>query len=114
MPELSPQQALDVWRLSISESVRRDGPDLTARQMAVILAIYKTEPPHTVRGLAADLGVTKPVITRAIDRLSYLGLVKRRRDPADRRNVLLQRTVRGSVFLSEFGEIVAHAANRVE
>jgi DNA-binding MarR family transcriptional regulator len=38
-----------------------------------------------------------------------LGLARRRRDDGDRRSVLVQRTVKGSVFLSEFADIVTHA-----
>jgi len=114
MPPIHPQIALELWRLAVVESVRRDAPDLSARQLAVLLTVYKTEPPHTIRGLAAALNVAKPAITRAVDRLSRLGLMRRRRDEADRRNVLLQRTVRGSVFLSEFGDIIAAANGRLD
>jgi DNA-binding MarR family transcriptional regulator len=114
MPPIHPQIALELWRLAVVESVRRDAPDLSARQLAVLLTVYKTDPPHTIRGLAAALNVAKPAITRAVDRLGRLGLVRRRRDEADRRNVLLQRTVRGSVFLSEFGDIIASANGRLD
>ena len=101
---------LDLWQRTVCESVRRAGPDLSARQMAVLLSIYRTEAPHTVRGLAANLNVSKPAITRALDRLQKLELIRRKTDEQDRRSVLLQRTVKGSVFLSEFGELVAESA----
>lgn len=103
-------QALEIWRGAIVESVRRDTPDLSARQMAVLTSVYLSASPHTVRGLAETLNVAKPAVTRAIDRLSELGLVRRKPDPDDRRSVLIQRTVKGSVFLSEFGEMIAKAA----
>lgn len=90
-------------------NVRRDAPDLSARQMAVLLTVYMNEPPHTVRGLAEMLNVTKPAITRAIDRLGEFGLARRKTDPRDRRSVIVQRTVKGSVYLSEFAEIIAEA-----
>ncbi len=93
------------WRRVLVASVRAPVPDLTNRQMAVLLTVYLTDPPHTVRALARLLGVHKPVITRALDRLSRHGLVRRQRDPADRRSVLVQRTVKGAVFLSEFYDI---------
>lgn len=105
-------EALDLWRGAVVEGVRRDAPDLSARQMALILTVYLTSPPHTVRGIAKALNVSKPAITRSIDRLSALGLVKRKVDEADRRSVLLQRTVKGSVFLREFGDIIVDAAER--
>ncbi|MDP4797009.1 MAG: MarR family transcriptional regulator [Rhodospirillales bacterium] len=108
--DLTTLQALDIWRRAGVASVRRDAPDLTARQMALLLSVYLTPPPHTVRGLAEHLNVTKPVITRAVDRLSELGMVRRKTDPEDRRSVLLQRTVKGSIFLREFAELVVAAA----
>lgn len=97
------------WRRVLVASVRAPIPDLTNRQMAVLLTVYLTDPPHTVRALARLLGVHKPVITRALDRLSRHGLVRRQRDPADRRSVLVQRTVKGAVFLSEFYDIARSA-----
>lgn len=108
--QLKAVQALDLWRGAIVESVRRDGPDLSARQMALLLTVYLTPPPHTVRGLALTLKVSKPAITRALDRLSELGLIKRKTDDSDRRSVLVQRTVKGSVYLREFGDLIVTAA----
>lgn len=107
---LRPIQALKLWHEVGLSLVRRHGVDLTSRQMVVLLTIYLEPPPHTVRGLAAKLGVTKPVITRALDAMGELDLVSRRRDPADRRNVIIQRTVRGALFLEEFGDIVVERA----
>lgn len=78
--------------------------------MALLLSVYLTPPPHTVRGLAELLNVSKPAITRAVNRLSELGMVKRKTDEDDRRSVLIQRTVKGSVFLREFGELIVAAA----
>ena len=108
--EISEFDALDIWRRTVVASVRRDAPDLSARQMALLLNVYLTPPPHTVRGLSESLKVSKPAITRAVDRLSELGLVRRKTDENDRRSVLLQRTVKGSVFLREYGELIVAAA----
>ena len=71
-------------------------------------------PPHTVRGLAALLKVTKPVITRALDRMGELGLVDRERDPRDLRNVVIKRTVSGALFLERFGDRVIAVARRLD
>ena len=76
--EISPNQALDLWRRSVVRSVRNDSPDFSSRQMAVLLTVYITQPPHTVRGLAAELNISKPAITRALDRLGEFGLVRRK------------------------------------
>ncbi len=108
--ELTDLQALDLWRRAIVSSVRVEAPDLSARQMALLLTVYLLPPPHTVRGLAATLKVSKPAITRAVTRLSELGMVRRKTDEADRRSVLIHRTVKGSVFLREFGELIVAAA----
>jgi len=107
---LSPTQALELWRGATVASVRADSPDLSSRQMAVLLTVYLRAPPHTVRGLAETLNVSKPAITRALDRLSELGLVRRKPDETDRRSILVNRTVKGSVFLTEFAELVTVAA----
>ena len=106
---LTAVQSLHLWQKAIVDSVRNDGPDLSARQMALLLTVYLTPQPHTVRGLAASLNVSKPAITRALDRLTELGMIKRKIDETDRRSVLVQRTVKGSVFLREFGELIVTA-----
>lgn len=111
--DLKNTDALELWRLALTESVRREAPDLSARQLALMLTVYLTPPPHTVRGLAAGLNVSKPAVTRALDRLSVLGFIRRKVDKDDRRNVLVQRTVKGSVYLSEFAELVRAAAESV-
>ncbi|MFN7901959.1 MAG: MarR family transcriptional regulator [Holosporales bacterium] len=103
-------EALEIWRLALAESVRDDSPDLTARQMAIMLTCYLVSPPHTVRGLAEGLKISKPAVTRALDRLQDYGFIRRKTDEDDRRSVLVQRTIKGSVYLSEFAEHVVNAA----
>ena len=86
-------------------------PDFTLRQIAILLTIYLDPPPHTVRGLARKLRVTKPVITRALDTLGKYELVTRRRDETDLRNVIIQRTVTGALYVENFGDMISrHAA----
>ncbi len=97
-------------RDTIVALVRRDGPDLSARQLGVFLTCYLQDGAHTVRGLAADLNVSKPAITRALDRLGELDLARRKVDPMDRRSVLVQRTVKGTSFLRDLRGIMAEAA----
>jgi DNA-binding MarR family transcriptional regulator len=99
-----------VLRTAIVELVRRDGPDLSARQLGVFLTCYLESEAQTVRGLAAKLGVSKPAITRALDRLSEFDLVRRKTDPLDRRSVLVQRTATGMAFLRELRTILRDAA----
>lgn len=111
--ELEELQALDLWRRALVNSVRLDAPDLSARQMGLLLTVYLTPPPHTVRGLAESLKISKPAVTRAIDRLSEMDMVRRKTDENDRRSVLIQRTVRGSVFLREYGELIVEAGRKL-
>jgi len=89
--------------------VRGTAADLTSRQMAILLEIYLSSPPHTVRGLAKSLNLSKPVVTRALDTMSRLGFVKRKRDETDRRNVFLQRTVKGATYLADFASVIEGA-----
>ena len=107
----SADQLVGVLRDTIVSLVRRDGPDLSARQLGVFLTCYLQDGAHTVRGLAADLNVSKPAITRALDRLGELDLAKRKVDPADRRSVLVQRTLKGQAFLRDLRTIMAEAGS---
>ncbi len=102
---LSTAQVLTLWHQVGLAQVRDEEPDLSVRQMTILLSIYLEPPPHTVRALAAKLNVSKPVITRALDAMGKLGLVSRRRDECDRRNVLIQRTVGGSLFLERLADL---------
>ena len=113
MQTLRTGQALSLWHKTSCAQVRNDDPDLTTRQLAILLTIYLEPPPHTVRGLAEKLDVTKPVITRALDSMGIRGLVKRRRDENDRRNVLIQRTVEGSQYLERLGDLIADQAKEI-
>jgi DNA-binding MarR family transcriptional regulator len=90
--------------------VRRDGIDLSARQLGVFLTCYLNNGPHTVRGLATSLNISKPAITRALDRLGELDLARRKVDPLDRRSVLVQRTPKGSSFLRALRSIMTGAS----
>jgi DNA-binding MarR family transcriptional regulator len=111
--ELSASQALGLWHAVVLEQVRREEHDLTLRQMAILLQIYLVPPPHTVRGLAATLGVTKPVITRALDTMGDMGLVSRVRDERDRRNVIIKRTVAGALYLEKLGDLVIEQGRKL-
>ena len=99
-------QILTSWRDVMTDAVRADGPDLSMRQWSILLTVYTTPGPHTVRGLARALNVPKPAISRALDALSILGFVRRVRDDSDKRIVLVQKTADGSIYLDQFARIV--------
>jgi DNA-binding MarR family transcriptional regulator len=93
--------------------VRDAEADLSLRQISILLTIYLEAPPHTVRDLARKLGVSKPVITRALDTMGKLEFVSRRRDNKDRRNVLIQRTVKGALYLERFADTVGNLSQNI-
>lgn len=105
--QLTTEQALRLWHDVNLSLVRDEQPDLSSRQVSILLTVYLQAPPHTVRGLAQKLSVSKPVITRALDAMGKLDLVNRRRDANDRRNVLVQRTVTGSLYVEQLADMIA-------
>ncbi|WP_370172344.1 MarR family winged helix-turn-helix transcriptional regulator [Sphingobium abikonense] len=102
--------SLRQWMSTLVDYVRSGKPDLTNRQMALMMTVYISSGPHTVRGLAETLHVSKPVITRALNKLSALGYLRRERDVADRRNIFITRTSKGAEFLDAFNLFIAGTA----
>jgi DNA-binding MarR family transcriptional regulator len=100
-------KAVSQWMRTLVDYVRSGEPDLTNRQMALMMMVYVQPGPHTVRGLAEILNVSKPVITRALNKLSALGYLRRERDAADRRNIFVARTAKGTEFLDGFDRFIA-------
>src|SRR6204780_1212237 len=111
MASSSSDQLIGVLRDTIVGLVRRDGVDLSSRQLGVFLTCYLRDGGHTVRGLAAELNVSKPAITRALDRLGELDLPRRKGDPAHRRSVLGERAMKCAAFLRDLRAIMSEAAN---
>ena len=72
-------------------------------------SVYLGDAPHTVRGLALALKISKPAVSRALDRLGELGYIRRQRDDLDRRNVLVQKTASGVEFLTQFSQLIDQA-----
>ncbi len=103
---IAAEAGLKRWMGTLLDYVRSGEPDLTNRQMALLLVVYLKPGPHTVRGLARGLNVSKPVITRALNRLGSLGYLRRQRDDADRRNIFIAPTREGKVFLEGFNSLI--------
>ena len=103
---ITTQDALNLWQRVVTRSLRELPYDLSQRQLGVLLMVYMKPPPHTIRSLAETLTISKPAICRAIDTLSALDLIRRKKDEEDRRNVFLQRTINGSVFLRDFADLI--------
>ena len=106
---------LYVFMHTIVAAVRSDTTDLTARQLAVFLKAYlEPQTDHTVRGLAAELNVSKPAVTRALDRLAESDFIKREQDAHDRRSIIVRRTSAGSVYVRTLSGYVSDAKKQAE
>jgi DNA-binding MarR family transcriptional regulator len=105
-----PHALLHELRAAVVDEVRTRN-DLSLRQMAVMLVIYLTDEPQTVRGLARHLKVSGPFVSHTLNRLSELGLVRRRVDPADRRSVFAVRTEAGQAMVARLKASLAAGAD---
>lgn len=99
-------EALSLWRDIVVRGLQNNAYDLSTRQTGILLTVYLSPPPHSIKQLSDTLLISKPAVCRAVDTLARLGLVRRKRDENDSRIVHIQRTVKGSVYLSEFAEII--------
>jgi DNA-binding MarR family transcriptional regulator len=109
VPSQSSNQTITAFLYTILALVRRDGADLNARQLSIFLIGYLEDGPHTGGSLAKQLGIGRPAITRALDRLSEFDLVRRHKDPADHRRVHVERTIKGSAFLRDLRAIMSES-----
>ena len=100
------KENLGLWHRVTLASVKASGPDLSARQLAVLMSVYLEDGEHTVRSLAEALEVTKAVITRALDTLSGHGFVSRAPDIRDKRSIIVTRTTGGILYLQRFADII--------
>lgn len=103
---LTTMQALHVWQRVLRRTLKEDAIDFSARQMSILLEVYLGQGPHSIKSLSQQLNISKAAVCRAVDMLSMQGLLKRKKDESDRRNVILQRTVQGSVYLSDFADVI--------
>ena len=98
--------ALALWHRVTLETVISNGPDLSARQLAILMSVYLETTSHTVKSLSEKLNVTKAVVSRALDTLTKYGFVKRAPDPSDKRSVIVTRTSGGILYLQRFADII--------
>jgi DNA-binding MarR family transcriptional regulator len=101
-----------ILRETLVALIRREGADLTSRQLAVFMICYVEEGPHTVRGLAERTQLPKPAVSRVLDRLGAIGLTRRVADPRDKRSVLVACTAEGFAFLRLLRSTLTEAAQR--
>jgi len=99
-------EALSLWHRVTLETVIAQGPDLSTRQLAILMSVYLESSSHTVKSLSEKLNVTKAVISRALDTLSKHGFVARAPDPSDKRSIIVTRTSGGILYLQRFADII--------
>lgn len=104
--KLTEREGLELWRRAVTASVRSDAPDLTARQQAILMTVALTPGPHTVRGLADQLDIAKPAVTRALDALERLNFIRRLPDDSDLRSIFIERTTDGMAYLRAFAALI--------
>ena len=68
---------------------------LTHPQYLVMVALWETDEPRSVKQLTRLLKLEAPTLSPLLKRLETNGLVERRRDPADERSLLVSLTDRG-------------------
>jgi len=99
---------------SVSARVHRVLPsDLTITQFGVLEALFHIGP-LCQSELAEKLLKSGGNLTLVVDNLEKAGYVKRERDPADRRFVVVKLTDRGQAFISAlFPKVVANVKNEM-
>ncbi|MGZ4659760.1 MAG: MarR family winged helix-turn-helix transcriptional regulator [Arthrobacter sp.] len=86
--------AADTLLRVVARSVAEVEDVVNTPQLRVLVLIH-TRGPQNLGGVAAELGVHASNATRICDRLVAAGLLERREDPADRRYVRLELSVKG-------------------
>jgi DNA-binding MarR family transcriptional regulator len=104
-PDLDPlDYLLPIYLIRIGRIVERMGDqkwkktfDISGAELRVLLALRRTGGDYARRptDLFRALLVTSGAITKNVDRLTALGLVKRRPDPTDKGGLLVYLTARG-------------------
>ena len=86
------------WPRLASLAVRRTGRQLSLTAASTLATLERTGP-RRLTDLAVTEGVTQPSMTAVVTQLQDLGFAERRRDPADRRVVLVAITSAGRQHL---------------
>lgn len=71
----------------------------TLRELALLERLAANKKPSTIRGLASDLAIPKPSVTRNVQALLKHGFVSKAENPDDRRSIFVQLTDHGQGFV---------------
>jgi DNA-binding MarR family transcriptional regulator len=106
------QRDIDAFDQAVAERVGLSRADLRCLDLVLELTVAGT--PATPRRLAEVAGLTPSTITSVLDRLERAGYVRRIREQADRRQVLLQLTAKFAAVAEEiFGPVAAEGAGQL-
>jgi DNA-binding MarR family transcriptional regulator len=107
-----PDLLLHILCKALLSAARADQPDLTLRQLAVLLVVYQTAEPRTVSWLAAHLELTGSTVTRILNRLENLKLAHREVNWRDRRSMVVRRSALGMAMMERLGAEIAEASDK--
>ena len=102
----SQQRAVDLF----AEEVGEDGP--TPRQFAVLISVHQN-PGVSQTDLVRMTGIDRSTLTEILRRLGRRGLIRRERQPEDRRTNALLLTASGQTAMEEAMEAVERAQQRI-
>lgn len=93
--ELFWQTIPPIWHANrtLTHQITMDEFNITPAQFHTLRRL--SEGIHSVSDLADCMRLSRPNVSRTVDELVERGLVQRRRDPQDRRNILLSLTPKG-------------------
>lgn len=107
------QRDIDAVDQAVAERLSLSRTDLRCLDLVLELTIAGT--PATPRRLAEAAGLTPSTITSVLDRLERAGFVRRIREPANRRQVLLQLTATFAEVTEEiFGPVAAEGTAQLQ
>jgi DNA-binding MarR family transcriptional regulator len=106
-------QELGRWYQILAEALTQMPHDLTMRQWLILSHIYLLEGDHSIKNLAYVFDLPKASVSRAVSSLVRHGLLKRRKSELDRRNIYLQRTLKGISFMNQFNDILVNFSNHI-
>ena len=102
----SQQRAVDVF----VEEVGEDGP--TPRQFAVLISVHQN-PGVSQTDLVRMTGIDRSTLTEILRRLGRRGLIRRERQPEDRRTNALHLTAQGLMAMKSAIDAVERAQERI-
>lgn len=92
----------------LTHMAKNDDNQLTIRQLAVLVQLYVLNQQGSVRDFAAALNLSKPAVTRALDRLEEIDLLRRNTSKDDRRLIELTKTRKGKTFFKRLEQGLCH------